>query len=336
MQNSYLKRLLVVLLFLTLAKGLFAQTEFPAGNFWSFDMGFAMTDTLVRGTSYQLVIDPKIWLSVPLMVGNRIGISYSIENDSRDILSFETQVYLRWNFLRLGRDVEKTTNIFVQGGIGLLAAYRGNENPFDDVTMTRGSLLADVALGATIPLSPRWHIEPSARAGYPHIAGISLTAGYKFPLPQSTRRLTTDNYLEIIRNLPPSEIIRLIRISAIEFILFGPDIGRYNVGIDRDAQQLNELVLNYIAQVLKESPNFRVRIEGHANPHTINVSEADDLMALSTLRASVVAEQLRARGVNEEQIVIIAFGGTRTATNEWDVRNRNRRVELIMIQLETN
>ena len=56
-------------------------------------------------------------------------------------------------------------------------------------------------------------------------------------------------------------------------------------------------------------------------------------MALSTMRANVVAQQLRERGVNEDQIVIIGFGGTRTATSEWDVRNRNRRVELMIIQV---
>jgi len=57
-------------------------------------------------------------------------------------------------------------------------------------------------------------------------------------------------------------------------------------------------------------------------------------MILSAMRANVVTEQLKARGVDEEQIVIISFGGTRTATSEWDVRNRNRRVEMIMIEVD--
>jgi outer membrane protein OmpA-like peptidoglycan-associated protein len=108
----------------------------------------------------------------------------------------------------------------------------------------------------------------------------------------------------------------------------------YNIGIDRDAQQLNELVLNYTAQTLKDNPNYRVRLEGHANPYTINVSEIEDLMVLSAMRADVVAEQLRSRGVDEEQIVMIHFGGGRTVTNEWDFRNRNRRVELIILQVD--
>ena len=323
-KNIRIKSVFFLLSFFFLINNLHAQSEFPAGNFWSLDAGFGMSDILVKGSSYQLVLDPKLWLSRPLMLGSKMGVSYSIEENSHDILTLEGQIYLRWNFLQLGRR-DNPFNIFVQGGVGLLAAYRGDKNPFDDVTMTRGSVLADAALGVTIPLSARWHIEPSVRGGYPHIAGASLTAGYKFPLRQQT-----------ITRIEHTESIKLIRISAIEYIIFGPDIGSYNIGIDRDAQQLNELVLNNTVQILKENPDFRVRIEGHANPFTVHISEAEDLMLLSSMRANTVAEQLKERGVNSEQLILVAFGGTRNATNEWDVRNRNRRVELMIIQVDNN
>ena len=328
-----LKCILLFLAFFSLVNGLYAQTEFPAGDFWSLDAGAGTTDILVRGESFQLVIDPKLWLSPPLMVGSRIGVNYSTDKESRDIVTFEGQVYLRWNFLRLGKNPQKKVNIFLQGGLGLISAYRGSDddkNPFGDVTMTRGSIMADAAAGVTIPLTPRWHIEPSVRGGYPHIAGASVTIGYKFPLPQRTK-------IEyIIKTLPPNEIIKRIMISEVEFILFGPDIGRYNIGIDHDAQGLNELVLNSIAKTLKENSNLRVRIEGHANPVTANPHEAKELMTLSMLRANVVAEQLKTKGIREEQIVVIAYGGTRTVTSEHDIRNRNRRVELIVIQVNTD
>jgi len=307
--------------------GLYAQNEFPAGNFWSLNAGFGMSDILVDGLSFQAIIDPKIWLSPALTAGSKTGINYSTD----EILTLEGQVYLRWNFLSLGRIPERKTNIFVQGGIGLLAAYRGWDSPFDDVTRTRGSILADAALGVTIPLTPRWHVEPLIRGGYPHIAGFSVTIGYKFPLPNARVE-----YVNVIKTIPPNELIKIVKISAIEFILFGPDIGRYNIGIDRDAQQLNELVLNATAQMLKDNPDYQVRIEGHANPYTISASEAEDLMALSAMRAETVAEQLRLRGVDENQMVVISFGGTRNATNEWDVRNRNRRVELLIAQIDSN
>ena len=331
LKEKILKNIFLTLIFLTLfcIGDLYAQTEFPAGDFWALDGGLGMSDILVKGYSLQLVIDPKLWLSPPLMVGTKLGINYSTEKDSSNILTFEGQAYLRWNFLRLGKDENKKVNIFAQAGLGMLSAYRGWGNDvFDDVTRTRGSVLADGAVGVTLPLTPRLHIEGLVRGGYPHIFGSSVIIGYKFPLPEKT--------IEIIKTVPPNEIIKVIKITSIEFIIFGPDIGSYNIGIDRDAQQLNELVLNQIAKDLEANPDYRIRIEGNANPYTINHSEAEDLMALSAVRANTVAEQLRNRGVSEDQMVIITYGGTRTATTEWDIRNRNRRVELIVIQVDPN
>ena len=327
MKTFKLKCVVLLITFILIVCAAHAQSEFPAGNYWSLDAGIGMSDIMVKGSSFQLVIDPKLWLSQQMVVGSKMGINYSNEEDSYDILTFEGQVYLRWNFLRLGNK-KNPANIFLQGGIGLVSSYRGWENVFDDVTRTRGSLLADAALGLTIPLSERWHIEPLIRGGYPHIWGASITAGYKFKLPQSRETVKTITKMEY------NEIIKHIKISAIEFVIFGPDIGSYNVGIDRDAQQLNELIIIGTAKFLIENPQYRVRIEGHANPYTINVSEIEDLMALSTMRADVVAQQLRDRGVSDDQMVVVAFGGTRNATSEWDVRNRNRRVELMLINFD--
>ena len=143
-------------------------------------------------------------------------------------------------------------------------------------------------------------------------------------------------YVDVTRPLPADEILRRIMIPSVEYIMFGPDIGVYNEGISNDAEGLNELALNHSAQILRENPSFLARIEGHANPVTNDPNEADELMALSSMRANQVAQQLRVRGVREEQMVIIAFGGTRTITSDHDIRNRNRRVELTIIQIEDN
>jgi len=321
------KYFLLFVSFLVLSGGINAQTEFPAGNYWSLDAGIGMSDILVDGTSYQLLIDPKLWLSPPLMIGSKMGVNFSTDH----IVTFESQVYLRWNILRLGR--QSSTCIFVQGGLGLLAAYRGEDSPFDDVTMTRGSLLADVAAGITIPLSPRWHIEPSVRGGYPHIFGVSVTTGYKFPVQA---KISKTEYVEIIRTVQPNEVIKRILISTIEYIMFAPDIGRFNVGIHHEAQQLNRMVLDETARVLTANPDFRVRIEGHANPFTVSASGLDDLMALSLMRANEVAALLRERGVSDDQIIIIAFGSTRTITSDLNELNMNRRVELMIIQYDPN
>ncbi|WP_461256687.1 hypothetical protein, partial [Treponema sp. R80B11-R83G3] len=148
-----IKIFLLQVIFLISLNKLYAQTEFPAGDFWALDAGLGMSGILVDGFSFQLVIDPKLWLSPPLMVGARVGINYSAEEgkDKSDILTFEGQVYMRWNFLRLGKNENKKVDIFAQAGLGLISAYRGwGSEVFDDVTRTRGSLLADAGIGITV------------------------------------------------------------------------------------------------------------------------------------------------------------------------------------------
>ena len=332
------KYIIAFFIFFVLTAGLSAQqTLFPNGDFWALDAGVGMGGTLVSGEAFKAVIDPKISLTPALVLGNKWGLVYSLEDDSAatnsDIFTLETQVYLRWNFLRFGNP-DNRINVFAQGGIGLMAAYRGVEKPFDDVTMTRGSFMAEGALGITYPFNERWHIEGQVGGGYPHIWSASVTAGYKFKMPEKTKYYREKP--QVIKEISTNVIIQRMYVNAIEFILFGPDIGRYNIGIDKDAQQLNELVLNATAKMLKENPNYRVRVEGHANPYTINISEADELLALSAMRSHAVVEQLKKRGVKEDQIILISFGGTREASNEWDVRNRNRRVELMILQVNTD
>jgi outer membrane protein OmpA-like peptidoglycan-associated protein len=311
------KRIFLSLALFTLVGGLYAQTVFPGKDYWSLDAGFGMTGILVEGQSYQMVIDPKIWLSPPLMLGNKL----SVNNSSDSILSFEGQIYLRWNFLQLGKAEDKKAEVFVQGGIGALASYRGSpENPFSDVTRNRGSVMFDAAAGVTIPITPRWHIEPSIRGGYPHIAGFSITTGYKFPFKER-HVMTTE------------EIIKQITVASVDFVLFGPNSAQYNFNVDYDARNLNEMVINHVAELLAEHPDYRVRIEGHANPVTNNSSEYNILMDLSRQRADTIANRLAVKGVPRDQMVIIAHGGTRLLTTDYDIRNRNRRVELMVINV---
>jgi len=291
-------------------------------TFWALDAGIASNDILVEGVSLGLVLDPSISLTPRITIGSKNVINFSTD-ETMNIVALETQAYFRWNFLRL-RNPERPTNIFAQGGVGLVAAYRGA-----DVQMTRGSVLVDGTAGITIPVSSRWHIEPSVRVGYPFIAGVSVTAGRRFPLRLPSRI----EYREIIRIPPPTEIVKRITIVQVEYVIFGPDISAYNDGIDADARALNDLVIGHTVEVLKENPNYVVRLEGHANPLTYTPAQFEDLVALSEERADEVAGLLKARGVPEEQIVVAAFGGARTAARDFDHRNMNRRVELIIKEI---
>ena len=311
-------KLLLLLTFLALGNGLYAQTTTGSISHWSLDGGISSSDILIEGLSFGLILDPRIALSSKIMVGAKNIINFS----SNDIVALETQAYLRWNFLGLG-NVERPTNLFVQGGAGLLAVYRGS-----DVTYTRGSVLADITGGITIPLNDRWHIEPSVRAGYPFIVGAGLTAGIRFPLKQNTRT----EFIEVVKRPPSREIVRTIMITLVEYIIFGPDRPGFNDEVDADARSLNNLVIETVAKTLRENPDFVVRIEGHANPVTRVPEEIEELLLLSEARANTVADLLRENGVNDEQIVVVALGGTRVLASDHAYWNMNRRVELMVFQ----
>jgi len=290
----------------------------------SLDGGIGTSDVLVDGMSFSVLLNPKLSLTPAFMIGSKNIFHFTTDN----IMALEAQAFFRWNLLRLGSS-QATTDIFIQGGAGFLGAFKGS-----DVKNSRASVLADFTAGVTIPLSSRWYIEPSVRTGYPFIGGAAITFGHRFPL---TKKVVFHDleYVEVIRNLPPSEIIKRIAINQVEYVLFAPDSARFNTGIDRDAQSLNELVINHISQVLRENPDFHVRLEGHANPVTHASGEIDELITLSINRANEVARQLRQRGVREEQIVVIGYGGARIVANDHDHWNMNRRVELIIIQVDT-
>ena len=340
-----MKKSVCILLFFVIIGGLYAQTKTPTWDnaYFSLDGGFGSSDVLVEGMSFALFFEPKFIISPRFTVGIKNGIHFSTD----DIIALETQGFFRWNFLRLALGgqglANNSSNIFIQGGIGLLGAFRRFEDEFDgkfDVRNSRASVLADVTAGITIPLSSNWHIEPSIRGGYPFNYGAALTIGRKFPLPQRTIHeiIREYEYVEIIRTLPPNEIISRMLISQVEYIIFAPNIAVFNQGLDHDAQSLNDLVLDHTAQILRENTDYRIRIEGHANPVTRLPGESEELAVLSESRAHEVARLLRQRGIAEEQIIVIAHGGTRVVAgaDDHDHWNMNRRVELIIVQVNAN
>jgi hypothetical protein len=287
------------------------------------------------------LLDPKFRLTPALLIGNKSGIHFSTD----DIIALETQGYLRWNFLRFSdgkianrktsrsQDIQtpfpNTTDLFIQGGVGFLGAFKGT-----DIRDSRSSVLFDLTAGVTIPVGTRWHIEPSIRAGYPFLGGAAITIGYRLPVPQ--RIIHDFEYIEVIRTLPPNEIIKSVLITQVEYIIFAPDTSRFNYNIEHNARSLNELVIKQISDILKENSNLRVRIEGHANPVHNTQAENEILFNLSSARANEVAGVLMNTGVREEQIIIAAYGTTRTVASDHDHWDMNRRVELILVQIDTN
>ena len=88
--------------------------------------------------------------------------------------------------------------------------------------------------------------------------------------------------------------------------------------------------LNRLAIALQAAPATEVRLEGH----TDNVGPADKNQQLSEDRVTEVKRYLVGRGIGENRITTIGFGGTkpRYGNDREETRRLNRRVELVIVK----
>jgi outer membrane protein OmpA-like peptidoglycan-associated protein len=86
--------------------------------------------------------------------------------------------------------------------------------------------------------------------------------------------------------------------------------------------------LNRLAITLAANPKIEIRLEGH----TDNVGPADKNQQLSEDRVTEVKRYLVSRGVSEDRITTIGFGGSkpRFKNDREETRKLNRRVELVI------
>ena len=88
--------------------------------------------------------------------------------------------------------------------------------------------------------------------------------------------------------------------------------------------------LNRLAIALQAAPATEVRLEGH----TDNVGPADKNQQLSEDRVAEVKRYLVGRGISENRVTTVGFGGTkpRFGNDREETRRLNRRVELVIVK----
>jgi len=140
-----------------------------------------------------------------------------------------------------------------------------------------------------------------------------------------TGRITTD--VLVIRD---GDTLR-IQVPSITFRANYADF----IGIPQERLDTNNRVLRRIAEILNRFRDYRITVEGHANPVLGTAKEeTEELQPLSLARAQTVIENLVSYGVSRNRLSPIGRGGTRPVANARDQDNnwKNRRVEFILIK----
>jgi flagellar hook assembly protein FlgD/flagellar motor protein MotB len=107
------------------------------------------------------------------------------------------------------------------------------------------------------------------------------------------------------------------------------------IGLPADVVENNNRVLRRVAEILNKFRDYRVQVEGHANPVLRTAAEeTNELQPLSERRARATVEFLAGFGVNRSRLSAIGMGGKRPVVRYEDHDNwwKNRRVEFILIK----
>lgn len=120
-------------------------------------------------------------------------------------------------------------------------------------------------------------------------------------------------------------------------IVFRPNYADFE-GLSQDIVNNNTRILRRIAQILNKFRDYKVQVEGHANPtHPAGPArdrEEPELKRISEARARAVVDLLGRYGVSKSRLSFIGMGGSRPAVGFEDRDNwwKNRRVDFILIK----
>jgi outer membrane protein OmpA-like peptidoglycan-associated protein len=260
----------------------------------------------------------------PFSAGFKIGVSNDFEYR---ITVFRENIFARWYFWRLG-----SVEAFAELGPGALLTMRGSE-------IWAGLELAASA-GARFSFGA-WYVEPYIGTGYPVWGRVGVAVGYRVP-PRSGSRAPVpaqsnagDEALTATEKLAQETSSSgdgqgsAVSTGPTYVIIFPPNRADFT-GLDSATADENSSVIFEIETMLSEHPEYRVLLDGYANPvEGTEVEDRNELRPLSRQRAEKVAETLVGAGVDRRRLIIAGSGGLRSDS---DNKQKNRRVELTIIK----
>ena len=263
------------------------------------------------------------------------GVKIGVSNDFQyRIAVFKQSMFARWYFWRLN-----SIEAFAELGPGALLMARGNE--------IWASLDVSLSAGARFSFGNNWYVEPYLGTGYPVWGRLGVAVGYRVPSQRSgfprapaasanaeTETLTAAE--KLAQENPPlagegqgtTDPSR--GAAGPTYVIIFPPNRMDFTGLDSASADENSRTFSEIENILAEHPEYRVLLDGYANPvEGTEVEDRNELRPLSRQRAEKVAETLVNAGVDRRRLIIAGSGGLRSDS---DNRQKNRRVELTIIK----
>jgi outer membrane protein OmpA-like peptidoglycan-associated protein len=205
------------------------------------------------------------------------------------------------------------------------------------------SFSGGLSIGWRFNLGGHWYLEPAARGGYPHIWGFSVTAGVRFNGAGGNQ---TEVVIEQEKEIKEGEVIDDMKITRDDddnlrlqmfSIMFRNNQADFT-GLNDETVKNNYETIRHVAEFLNKYKNYRIIIEGHANPTTAEgrarEQERNTILRLSEQRAQKVMEILKEFGVSSDRMSVVGAGFSKMLAPYNDTENnwKNRRVEIILIR----
>ena len=159
-----IKKPLMILFLLFLACSLFA-----------LDGIFAGLSAEVNGqTRKGAAIGGGLLLGFELNHQYTAGLKSAFFHNLKTVSCVETQALFRYYFPWTPFSLSSDNRFFIQAEAGCIVFFE-----YGDVFP---AFSGGLVLGWRFNLGERWFLEPALRGGYPHIWGVSVTAGLRFPI----------------------------------------------------------------------------------------------------------------------------------------------------------
>jgi len=358
----------LIILFCLAGSPAFALDFWPQGGFVGIGPEFNVYSRV------GLAFGGAFFLGIDLNDDFSAGLKMALFDNFDTIGTFETLLFFRY-YLPWLHLPKSTDGPFAQIEAGSVILFeRGYYKNLEAFPSFSGGLSA----GWRFNFGGHWYVEPSARAGYPHIWGLNVTAGIRFkrevvtkePLPITVYEQEkpveapvkapvaapveepVEEPEEIVEQESP--IIEPIYSSAnvqehllvindgdklriiTPFIVFRANHSDF-MGLSAETINRNLNTLKRIVEILNKFSDYRILVEGHANPTTrplARKSEEPSLKKLSENRAKMAVEELVRLGVDRNRLLYSGAGSSKLLAPYNDYNNawKNRRVDFFLVK----